>query len=252
MKYIILTISIIVAGIFVYQNLKVVTPKVISDKIAETPTAVPVKTITFNEVTRGYSLVNNINPSKLRLVPNFGSRIPSRKLMADNNCTYGINGGFYDDKNRPIGLFRYSGKDISPLKKSQIFNGIISLVNGKLNIGDKALTDAQTWLQTGPILISEQKTEGLEIANDKSARRMVFAKNISGNAMFISIFDPETEKSGPFLSEMPGILQKISLKENLGISNAVNLDGGRASAFYGEDKILPETDTVGSWWCVTK
>jgi exopolysaccharide biosynthesis protein len=245
---IILFLGLIIYG--VYEHFKVFTPKVLSDEIVTTPTPADMKTLMFKEVTRGYAVINNIPPQKLTLIPNYSEKISTENLMAANACQSGINGGFYSESDKPIGLLTVNGITINTEKNTQTFNGFIKVDGEKFSISENSSTSAKTVLQTGPLLIEDQKTISFNINNDKLARRMVMAKNIFNKAVIVAVFDPETKQSGPLLSELPEIISQISTKENLGITEAINLDGGRASAFYSPMLTLKETDPVGSWWCI--
>ena len=147
------------------------------------------------------------------------------------------------------GLVMINKKILSKAKNSLILNGFIKIDN-TLQIGKDFSGDADFALQTGPLLISNGKEIKLKMERDKPARRMIFAKNLSGRSVFITVFDPETEKIGPYLTDLPDIVQLINRKENLNLTDAVNSDGGGASAFYSSGKILTESVPVGSWWCV--
>lgn len=197
-----------------------------------------------------YALINNISLTGLTLKPNFKNGLPSEELMNKYDCKYGVNGGFYTEDNKPLGFLRLSDEIISPVKNSRLFNGFIQLTQNNLTISDAVSSASGTMLQTGPMLIQNNIVESLIIKNDKFARRMVMGKDRLDKPVFLAVFDPDADLSGPYLADLPKIIKEISERENLGITAAVNLDGGRASAFYGSGKILKEFDPVGSWWCV--
>lgn len=250
MKQLIIGIIVLLAGYAIYQHYAVFTPKVLSLEIQATPTPPDSKTFDYKQVTRGYSFVNNVEPGDLNLIPNFNQQLPATDIMKNNNCRYGINGGFYTADHKPIGQFIANSESLSGIKSSSIFNGFISVDSTGLQIRESPSSSASSGLQTGPILIKDQKKQPLSLINDKLARRMIIGKNILNQVFIMTVFDPGTKKSGPLLAELPEIVSMISQKENMGITEAVNLDGGRASAFFGLDQILTETDPVGSWWCI--
>jgi exopolysaccharide biosynthesis protein len=250
MKYLIMLVLIAGAGYAVYEHYFVIAPKVLSEYDQTTPTPRSGKTFDYKQVTRGYAYVNNISPQNLHLIPNFNEQLPASEIIKLNNCRAGINGGFYTADHKPIGLFSTKGEILSKIKDSSIFNGFINISRNEFQILEVSDKTSDYSLQTGPILIRNQQIQPLKLINDKLARRMVIGKNILNQVVILTVFDPETKQSGPFLAELPEIVSMISQKENLGLTEAVNLDGGRASAFYGTDQTLTETDPVGSWWCV--
>lgn len=262
MKYIATIIILLtIVGIFVgwgYLNLKKVQSEVINNPIQGVLTPTPAQEFSFKRINRKYSFVNHIKENQIKLIANYGNKKDSQTLMKENNCEFGMNGGFYDENFKALGLLITDSTVVSKQKTSQLFNGFVSLKcfnntdKCAMEIGSDFDASAQTVLQSGPILISDGKSRELSMAQDKLARRMVLAKNALGEIIILTIYDPETEKMGSELGDVPELIVQISNKENLGITDAINMDGGRASAFYGTDKTLTESDSVGSWWCVSK
>jgi hypothetical protein len=209
------------------------------------------KAVEFEGVNYAYLTVVRINPANLELIPNYIQKKSAAEMMKTYNCLSGMNGGFYGVDSQPQGLVIVNSNRISREKQSKLLNGFITIdklfsLNIDRNFSDKAIFG----LQTGPMLIYKSQTEELNMERDNQARRMVFGRSNLGEAVFIAVFDPETESMGPSLKDLPDIIRLINEKENLLLTEAINLDGGRASAFYSSEKVLPESDSVGSWWCL--
>ncbi len=172
--------------------------------------------------------------------------------MTENHCTSIINGGYYDRQNKPLGLFQVGSTIYSQQIKSDLVNGFIwthASVSAAISIELPHLPFLFA-LQTGPILIREGKQLSLTINNDTPARRMVAAINMDKHIIFLTLYNGDSVYEGPLLADLPNIVSKISSKENLGITDAINLDGGSASAFYNADTHISELTPVGSIFCI--
>ncbi len=232
-------ISWIISFVFILLSL---------DTKDQPPDVVPY-TISYGNINYAYRFLKDIDPHKLSLVANYAEKRTSFELMIAGKCSAGINGGFYGTDGKAQGLVKIDKKILNKSKQSITLNGFIYIDN-ILHISKEFSDSAKIALQTGPLLISNGKVTKFNMERDKPARRMIFAKDLSGRVIFIAVFDPETEKIGPYLKDLPEILQLINLKEDLNLTDAVNLDGGGASAFHSPEKVLSETFPVGSWWCV--
>ncbi|KKW11013.1 MAG: hypothetical protein UY49_C0010G0009, partial [Microgenomates group bacterium GW2011_GWC1_49_7] len=78
---------------------------------------------------------------------------------------------------------------------------------------------------------------------------MVAAKTGEG-FLFLTVYKEDSVFEGPLLADLPKVIQKINTEENLGIVDALNLDGGSASAFDNGETSLSELTPVGSLFCV--
>ncbi len=85
----------------------------------------------------------------------------------------------------------------------------------------------------------------IRIQNDELTRRMLVAR--SGDQWyFLAITDQDNTFNGPLLSDVPKILGKVPIV----IDEALNLDGGSASAFYSAHGArLGELTPIGSFFC---
>jgi uncharacterized protein YigE (DUF2233 family) len=211
-----------------------------------------VKTILFNNKRFTYAYVIVQNSDDLSLLPNFPHAKDSQSLMTEHNCTSVINGGYYDTQHKPLGLFQVGSTIYSQQIRSDLLNGFIwanVYVPSAISI-ELPQPPFLFALQTGPMLIREGDQMALTINNDTPARRMVAAINIDKHIIFLTVYNGDSVYQGPLLADLPDIVSTISSKENLGIAEAINLDGGSASAFYNADTHLSELTPVGSVFCI--
>ncbi len=187
----------------------------------------------------------------LFLFPNFDERLELEEIINKYGCLSLINAGFYDENNSPIGLFITEEKLLSKFATNATFNGYFSLTkSGKVSIGfyypDEPL---RLGLQSGPMLIHDGAVRELKLKNDKSARRMVAVLTEKGELYFIAFYKKESVFQGPYLADLAEMVSE--LEDEIGpIKEAINLDGGAASAFYSEDIKLSELTLIGSFFCL--
>lgn len=207
------------------------------------------KSITINNEQFAYAYFVVKNPVNLSLIPNFSRPKDAQTLMEENNCVSVVNGGFYDKSNKPLGYFQYGDKILGPRLESDLFNGYVwADASGSAVISSELPNTTFNFaLQTGPMLMFSGKVLPLTINSDTGARRMIAARN--NKLIFLAVYEAESVYDGPKLSDLPDIVQTISTKESLNIMDAINLDGGSASAFYSEDTKLSELTPVGSLFC---
>lgn len=207
---------------------------------------------TFEEKSKdGYAIIKT-EPDRVTLIPNFSEKKLSREILESNNCSAGINGGFYDTQNQPLGLFVSNFQTAHKAIENALLNGFIGIgANNGTFIGHELLDmHNRIALQTGPLLIANGKPLPLAIKNDEHARRMVAAIDADSTMMFLSLYNSDSVFDGPLLRDVPTMLTEINQKELLNIVNAINLDGGSASAFYNGSTELSELTPIGSFFCI--
>lgn len=193
--------------------------------------------------------VNNIN--HLQLIPNFSSQQTSLNLATQNQCTFLINGGFYDKQNQPIGWFKVNDQQLSPPQKNTLFDGFFTISNtNKPHISFTTSLDTRIGLQTGPVMIINSTPTTLSIKNDEPKRRTTAAITQDDRLIFFTITEKDSDHTGPLLKDMPTIAQLVSQSLNLTFTEAINLDGGSASSFYTQEFHLKEANPIGSAFCL--
>lgn len=192
------------------------------------------------------------NAEQIFLGNNLVEKLPASKIYQSQNCQYLINAGFYTTDDKPIGYFLSDGKVLRSEIVNSTFNGFFSTNDFATPRITNALPSDHLMLalQSGPILIENSFFQKISINNDKPARRSIVATTGENNTVFIVIYDPESQFNGPFLSDLPEILKAFQLKVNLVFADALNLDGGTASAFYAPETSLSELSPIGSYFCI--
>lgn len=190
------------------------------------------------------------DPSKLTLLSNFTQKRTARSLIDGDECAQVVNGGFYTTDGEPTGLFTSDGQTTRDASPNAFLNGylVVDRDNDASIRPSPPEESVRIGLQTGPILIRDGNTIALTIRDDEFARRIIAAITQNSEIVFLALYDPDNPWSGPKLADTPYILSKVTAR--LHLTDAVNLDGGSASAFIRGDLSLDELTPVGSFFCV--
>ena len=217
------------------------------------PVTIKMKPTVLPESRFEYLIYELADYSKLSLIDN-NKQQESIKLVETNDCKVAINGGFYDLKNRPLGLMIIDQQELYPTIESELLNGFLWLSQlGEFGITDILPNiDLELSLQSGPLLFQNGSPLPLSILNDKLARRSVMATLDDGNLLLVTIFDGQSAFLGPYLKQLPTVLQEIADENDLVIIDAINLDGGSASMFKNNKRYLSEYKSIGSMFCITE
>jgi exopolysaccharide biosynthesis protein len=175
-------------------------------------------------------------------------------LIEREGCQVAINGGFYDKMKQPLGLLVSEGKVISKEVESALFNGYVWLTSeGSFGITDQLPeVEFRLALQSGPLLYIAGVESELTTVDDKASRRSLLAYLSNGELVLLTVYDPDSVFSGPYLNKLPGVLTTIAVQENMTIVDALNLDGGSTSLYRDREHFLNEYRTVKSLFCVTR
>lgn len=190
---------------------------------------------------------------QITLLPNFTDSETSRDLFTQNNCQVLVNGGFYSKTNQPIGLFLSEYDQISGYQNNSLFNGIVSVNDFDTpRITRNTPTDRlRLAIQTGPILIENASPRTLSIRNDSPNRRTVAAITGENKIFFLTIYDNDSFFSGPNLEDLPSVLEEFESQTGIEIADAINLDGGTASALQSNEVDINELSPIGSFFCAS-
>jgi len=159
----------------------------------------------------------------------------------------GVNGGYFDPENAPVGLLVSDGKLIATFRKARLLSGVMVVNKGRLELLRSAeysvRKTATAALQCGPFLVDGGKpVAGL---NDTRSARRTFIFTSGSDRGAIGFCSPVT------LAGLGEILAAPELK----VQRAMNLDGGSSSAFWfsGESGVtsIGEQKTVRNFVIVT-
>jgi exopolysaccharide biosynthesis protein len=215
------------------------------------------------------------DPAKLVLIPNFSKADISKDVYSQEQCKFLTSAGFYaagtssalaagtssalaagtssaySKQSKPLGLFISDGKQLYAKIKSDLFDGFFTLdTNNNISITTEVHPEEMRLaFQTGPILIDNGLSMPIKVRNDKYARRIVAVKSTNGRVLLFVLYNPDSRFSGPQLAQVSSILKQLEAKLNLHFLEAINFDGGSASAFITQDEHFYEISPVGSFLC---
>ncbi len=197
------------------------------------------------------------NPETLELMSNLDSKETASDLMKEYSCSALVNAGFYtadspEEAHEAIGLFVSEGETLSDFRKNSLFNGILSINEMDTpRITEVVPADPlRMGIQTGPLLQVNDQAMKLSLARDKNARRLVAAVTGDNELIFIVFYDSDARFSGPLLADLPQLLGEFENKTQINIADAINMDGGSASAFITDEVSLTEISPIGSFFCL--
>lgn len=190
------------------------------------------------------------DPSILTLIPNFTQKRTARSLIENKECDAVVSGGFYTKDNQPTGLFITEGTTIRSAIPNTLLNGyfVVDTQNRAAASFSVPTQTPRVGLQTGPVLMQDGKAMKLTIRDDEFARRVIVAIDTKDSVVFFVVYNPDNPYEGPKLADVPGLVAEVATR--LDIRDAINLDGGSASAFITEDLSLEELTAVGSFFCI--
>lgn len=220
-----------------------------------TPSPVPLKRdiipVTYNNITYQVGWMK-VNPAEMKLFPNFKEKLIAKDALEKNMCQMLVSGGFYTTDDKPTGLFIHEGGMVREQNTSTLLNGVLAITfDEKPTIGKSyARGSTRIGLQAGPLLIQKGQEASLSLQNDEPARRIAVATLPDGALVFLVFYSQESHFAGPYLKDLPKIVGLVAKQLNLSIVDAINLDGGTASAFLTQDISLSEASPIGSYFCV--
>lgn len=247
--YFLIFVLIGVNLLFLIQGIS--KPEILDDSAIKSQNA-HFKEVTYENKKFSYAVFTIQRGESLWLIYN-SKKEESIDVVKNNQCSKAINGGYYVEGGSPLGLLTINGENISERINSPTMNSFIYPdTKGILGIYpdmDELTFSPLVALQNGPMLVFNGEALNLNIANDKPARRSV-AFTVSNHIYFAIIFDTKSVFEGPYLEELPFVLQDIADNEGYDVQNAMNLDGGSASMFKSKEAYLNEFKMVGAIICI--
>lgn len=141
----------------------------------------------------------------------------------------GVNGGYFDPKDAPVGLLVSAGKKVTPQSSARLLSGVlfatpkrVDLVRAKRFRMSEEIREA---VQCGPLLLEAgQPVAGLN--DTRVARRTFAAVNANGASAALGYC------SAVSLAQLGKILGLEKMAGAANFARALNLDGGSSSAFW--------------------
>jgi uncharacterized protein YigE (DUF2233 family) len=164
----------------------------------------------------------------LRVIDNPTGADDLAAVMLRTRGVAGVNGGYFDPQDIPLGLMISDGKLIAPLRKARLLSGVILVTKSRVELLRYAeyspRKTATTALQCGPFLVDGgNSVPGLN--ETRSARRTFI---LVGGADRVAI----GFCSWATLAELGDILATPRIMPEVKVQRALNLDGGSSSAFW--------------------
>lgn len=184
--------------------------------------------------------VFSMKSATLRVVDNPNGDYDLATVMRRTRGVAGVNGGYFDPQNAPVGLLIADGKLIAPLRKARLLSGVLVVTKARVELlrsGEySSRKNAVAAVQCGPFLVEGGKPVAGLNATRPARRTFVVTSGAERGAIGFS--------SSVTLAELGAVLATPELK----VQRALNLDGGSSSAFWfaGERGVtsIPEQKTV--------
>ena len=185
------------------------------------------ETGTENRATLDLALFST-KSATVRVIDNADGEDDLAAVMRRSRGLAGVNGGYFDPQNAPVGLLISDGKLIAPFRKARLLSGVLVVTKGRVELlrstEYSSRKSAMAALQCGPFLVDGgQPVAGLN--DTRSARRTVVLTAGTDRAALGYC-------SSVTLAEMGQILATLRLAPDLKVQRALNLDGGSSSAFW--------------------
>lgn len=150
------------------------------------------------------------------------------ETMQREKCIAGVNGGYFDPNDAPVGLLISDGRVVMRQQKARLLSGVLSVVNGRVQVQRAAEFSAKSKptaaRQCGPFLLERgAAVPGLNAG--RAARRTFVAVGTGDSAAIGSC-------SYVSLAQLGSLLATPGIAGDLKIARALNLDGGSSSGFW--------------------
>lgn len=211
-------------------------------------------------------LVVQIDPNKYRFEIQENTSKEDRKNIKEIKEIYqadlALNGSFYDENFKPLGLLISNQKLLFPPFKSELMNGVFLITknnNPQLLTYDNFIEQQERLkqninfaIQAGPILINQNQEIVTDPNNTKKASRTAIGIDKNNNIIIIilhnSIFNQNNFLT---LHEFSNLIKNNKELQDLGIHSVINLDGGKSTGIAIYDQYFPEIEKVQNLITVT-
>lgn len=161
---------------------------------------------------------------QLRVIDDAQANSSLAAQMQLTGAAAGVNGGYFDPDYKTVGLLVSDGRVLAPLQKAKLLSGVVCLTSDRLQILRTAAFSLRSKpsaaRQCGPFLVERGRAiPGLN--NTRSARRTFVVTMTNGRAA-LGFSSPVT---------LAQLATSLSAPE-LGVQNALNMDGGSSSGFW--------------------
>lgn len=174
--------------------------------------------ILFSSKSYALRVVDSTSPGQTKLASS----------LSESGCIAGVNGGYFQEDFRPVGLVIVDGKEIHPLENAKLLAGVVSWNGSRVEIVRSSKftrsADIRQAIQCGPMLVEGgHPTTGLN--SERTARRTIVATDGHGQWALIYLTSVTLADAARILTT-PGALGDWTP------STALNLDGGSSSGLW--------------------
>jgi uncharacterized protein YigE (DUF2233 family) len=150
------------------------------------------------------------------------------EAMARTKAVAGVNGGYFDPEDAPVGLLVNDGRILAPLRKAKLLSGVLLATASRVDVVRASRFEMsakiKSALQCGPLLV-ERSAPIAGLNDTRKARRTFAGVNGKGRAVMGVC-------SAVSLAQLGQILALTDAAGKIRIVRALNLDGGSSSAFW--------------------
>jgi uncharacterized protein YigE (DUF2233 family) len=163
---------------------------------------------------------------------------PVSTLREESGAYLVVNGSFFDERGRPLGLVVRDGKELSALRR--VDQGVFFIKEGKAAIQhtrDALPNGLETAVQAGPRLVVEGRPLRLK---QQVSRRTCVCLPGDGNVLFVVLHARVS------LIDLARELSRPAVEGGLGCWSALNLDGGPSTQLSVATDTMP-LEIEGGW-----
>lgn len=256
--------AIVIFGAAAYAILILVNPddNKISNETVQTPSpevlGVPEGEggvdIKIGEIVLNAQFIKVENSQNITLIGNFEEKKTSQDILKEKGCKNLVSGGFYTKDDKPTGLFVSEKSQVKGFVASSLLllNSIFSVNDFETaritkNVPKDPLRLA---VQAGPLLKENGNKLDFASTNDSGERRVAVGVTGENETVFMVFYDPKSVFLGPKLKDLPLAVEIFEEETGIKLADAMNFDGGSASAFITQDFSLKELSPLGSYFCI--
>lgn len=166
-----------------------------------------------------------------------------KEMAQREKALLAVNGSFFDEKQRPLGMVISRGERINPFRRADW--GVLYIIKKQArlihtrNWEKDPVRDVDFALQVGPRIVVKGKPTRLK---PQVARRAAIGILPGGGKLIFAV----TESGRAFAEDLAQLMAKPTAQGGLGCSEAVLMDGGPSAQLYA--KVGPfELDISGGW-----
>ncbi len=174
--------------------------------------------IVFSEKTHRMRVIDSPAPGQTKLAA----------VLETEGIPAGVNGGFFHEDMRPVGLLVADGVEIHPFQKAKLLSGVLSVRSGRMEIvrssAFRSGRDLQEAIQCGPMLVEAGSAVG-GLSDSTRARRTVVLTDGRGRWGLVYATSLTLADTARILL-VPGVFGDWTPR------TALNLDGGGSSGLW--------------------